>query len=120
MLLADVLDMMKVVCEKYLVSLNDWIDDLLVIEMVERRVTEERKKYIKINDSRCFNGQQSSYRIIFNEYSSFLDSMLNNGQSVQTLLCCLPMIALCCLWLPSVALCYLLLHWQRPHSLYIS
>jgi hypothetical protein len=44
MLLADVLDMMKVVCEKYLVSLNDWIDDLLVIEMVERRVTEERKK----------------------------------------------------------------------------
>jgi hypothetical protein len=46
-------------------------------------------------------------------------AMLNNGQSVQTLLCCFPMVALYYLWLPSVALCYQLLHIGEDHTLYI-
>jgi hypothetical protein len=45
--------------------------------------------------------------------------VLNNGQSVQTLLCYLPMVALCYLWLHSVALCYLLLHIGEDHTPYI-
>jgi hypothetical protein len=38
-----------------------------------------------------------------------VEQVENNGQSVQTLLCCLPM----------VALCYLLLHIGEDHTLYI-
>ena len=56
MLLVGVFDMLKVVFEKYLVWVNGF-DALLVMEMVERRVTGRRKNDIVIEQLRYFNDQ---------------------------------------------------------------
>jgi hypothetical protein len=80
-----------------------------------------------------------AFELVLDSDARCSDNVLNNGQLVQTLLCCFPMVAF--LWLPSYGCLVLPIatygcivlpiatfsclvlpttaYWQRPHSLYI-
>ena len=66
--------MVNVVFEKNLAWANGWIDALLVVEIVERRVIGKRKNYILIEQLKCFDIQSRRFWVRFNYYFLSLTS----------------------------------------------
>ena len=66
--------MVNVVFEKNLAWANGWIDALLVVEIVERRVVGKRKNDILIEQLKCFDIQSRRFWVRFNYYFLSLTS----------------------------------------------
>ena len=66
--------MLKVVFEKYLAWANGWMDALLVVEIVEKRVIGKRKNDILIEQLKRFDGQSLRIWVRFNYYFLSLTS----------------------------------------------
>lgn len=66
--------MVRLVFEKNLAWANGWIDALLVVEIVERRVIGKRKNDILIEQLKCFDIKSRRFRVRFNYYFLSLTS----------------------------------------------